>query len=414
MRTLASLLILGLASSHAYAQAQIVPVDGIKTAEKTDVEGWAPFLSLTSTISLTSNSNVVGQVDGFSTLFGLGVTGGADYVDGRHLLRNSLSINESFARTPIIDEFLKTNDVVRLESIYNYFLTKDFGLFGRLKLETSLFPAEDVRAEPTTWVVKNPADPTMPMPLGVNRSRQRLADSFNPFTFNESAGVFADPIRKKWLNLSFRAGLGGRHTFAESVLLIDDDKATPEIELQRLRDVHQLGFEAFAGATGKTKDERTSYRAGLSMLVPFVNNDPDNRSSTSLTRLGFEGQLTFNMYSWLGLMYSLNITRDPQLFAKGDEKLQVQNTLLLTFNFTVVKKPEKSKEPTPEQLELEAAKKRAEEAELRAKEAEEKLLQQQQQTPTPPATDAPPAEPAPTPAPEPTPTAPAPTPTLTP
>ena len=64
-------------SGQAFGQAKIVPTDGIKTAEATDVEGWAPFLSLNSTISLTSNANVVGQVDGFSTLFGLGITGGA-------------------------------------------------------------------------------------------------------------------------------------------------------------------------------------------------------------------------------------------------------------------------------------------------------------------------------------------------
>lgn len=388
-------------SGQAFAQAKIVPVDGIKTAEATDVEGWAPFLSLNSTISLTSNANVVGQVDGFSTLFGLGVTGGADYVKNRHLWRNSLSIAEGFARTPVIDEFLKTNDVVRLESIYNYFVTGNLGLFARLKLETSMFPSDDVRAEPTSWVEKNQVDPTMPIPLNQMRSRQRLSDGFNPFTIQESAGGFADPIRKDWLNLSFRAGIGGRHTFAESVLLMDDDASTPEIELQRLRDVHQLGFEAFGGAAGKTKDGRASYRAGLSLLLPFVNNDPDDRSAAQLARIGFEGQLTFNVYSWMGLVYSLNVTRDPQLFAAGDAKIQVQNTLLLTFNFTLVKKPEKPKGPTPEQLELEAAKKRAEEAERRALEAEQRL--QQQATP--------PAEPAPT---EPTPPEPAPSPELMP
>jgi hypothetical protein len=387
----------GFSSRVANAQAQVVPADGIKGAEKTDVGQWNPFLNLTSTISLIQNSNVVGQVEGFSMLFGLGVTGGADYVKGKHLFRSSLSLNEGFARTPVVDELIKTNDVVKLEGLYNYFLDPKYGLFGRLAFSTSAFPAEDVRGVATSWVEKNPGDPTMNIPLNTNAFRQRLAGAFNPFSINESAGVFVDPVRKEKLSVSVRAGIGGRHTLAGEVLLIDDDKATPEVELTRLADVHQLGAEAFAGASGKTKDGRANYKAGLSILLPFVNNDKYDRSLGTLTRIGFEGQLTFNMYSWMGLVYSLNITRDAQLFPEGDEKVQVQNTLLLTFQFSVVKKREAEKEKTPEQLELEAAKKRAEEAEKRAIEAEEKL---KGAAPPPPAdtqVPAPGAPPAPTP-----------------
>ncbi len=378
----------------ALAQAKLVPND-IKTAEKTDVQGWAPFLGITGTLNMVSNSNVVGQVEGFSTLFGLGVTGGADYVKDKHLIRSSLSIAESFARTPVIDEFVKTNDVVKLEGLYNYFITKELGLYGKLAFSTSAFPADDVRGTPTTWVEQLP-DGTTKM-LATNSFRQRIAGSFTPFTIDESAGGFAEPIHKEKLNLSFRLGIGGRHTFASSVLLNNDDKATPEVELQRLNDVHQLGAEAFAGANGKFRGGKASYKAGLAVLFPFVNNDKDDRSVGKLTRVGFEGALTFNVYSWMSLVYALNITRDPQLFAKGDEHTQIQNSLLLTFTFSLVKKPEKAKEPTDEEKALAEAKQKQVEAEARAIEAERKL--QELQTPPP----APAPEPAPAPAPAPTP-----------
>lgn len=385
----------GLVAAAGVASAQptqIVPADGIKTAEKTDAEGWAPFLGLTSTVSLTDNKAVVGQVDGFSTLFGLGVTAGADYVKDAHLLRNALSINESFARTPVVDEFVKTNDVIKLESLYNYFLTKYVGGFGRLSLSTSLFSATDVRGVATSWVLKNGDGTTSP--LVTDGFRQRLAGAFKPFTINESVGGFADPIRKDWLNLSVRFGVGGRHTFADGVLLASDDKATPEVELVRLSDVHQLGVEAFAGATGKLQEGKASYKAGLSVLYPFVNNDKFDRTAGSLTRVGFEAAITFNLYKWMGLVYSLNVVRDPQLYPKGDEKVAVQNTLLLTFQLTLVKKPEKAKEPTKEELELKAAKERADAAEKRAQEAEDKLKAAQPATTTPAPAD--PTTPAPT------------------
>ena len=165
------------------------------------------------------------------------------------------------------------------------------------------------------------------------------------------------------------------------MLLIDDDKATPEVELLRLSDVHQLGVEAFAGMNGKTKDERTSYRAGLSMLFPFVNNDKDDRGVGTLTRIGIEGQITFNMYKWMSMVYTLAITRDAQLFPKGNELVQIQNTLLLTFQFTAVEKKKAKAEPTAAELELDAAKKRADDAEKRAVDAEKKL--QDAATPAP-------------------------------
>jgi len=404
---ISSFVMFSALSGAAYGQAQIVPgADGVKAAEKTDVDGWNPFIGVTSTVSLTSNTSVVGQVDGVSTLFGLGVTGGADYVHGKHLLRSSLSISESFARTPVIDEFLKTNDVVKLEGIYNYFLTNKLGLYGRLAFATSLFPADDVRGEESTWVEKVAGG--APIPLNTMRFRQRLADPFTPFTINESAGVFADPIRKEKLNLSFRLGMGGRHTLADNVLLVDDGKSTADMERQRRAEVQRPGGEALGGAAGQTKDGRANYRLGLSVLMPFVNNDKDNRSAGALSRVGVEGQVQFNVYSWMSLVYNLAITRDPQLFPKGNELVQVQNNLLLTFQFTLVKKKEKAKDPTPEQIELEAAKKRVEEAEQRAKDAEEKLKKEQE---LPPAS--PPGDGAPIPVPVVTPPAP-PTPTTTP
>jgi len=382
-------VVLGTASA-AFAQAQIVPTDSIKAAEKNDVSGWAPFLGLTSTIALADNSSVVGQVDGFSTLFGLGITGGADYVEGPHLVRTSLAINESFARTPVVDQFVKTNDVVKLDGIYNYFVTPVFGAYGRLNFTTDLFSATDIRGTPTSWVLVNPDKTTSPLSTGA--FSQKLASPFSPFTINESAGAFADPLRKPWGEVSVRAGVGGRHTFADGVYVLADDKTTPEVEVLKLSDVQQLGVEGFAGAIGKVNGGKASYKVGLSVLLPFVNNDKYNRSAGSLTRVGFEGGLTFNMYSWMSMVYSLAVTRDPQLFAQGQEKVQVQNSLLLTFQFSLVKKREKAKEPTKEELELKAAKERADAAEKRAQEAEQKLQQA-----TPPPAPPPPTTPAPTP-----------------
>ena len=87
-----------LGARGAHAQAELVPTDSPKPVDtKVVITGWNPFFGLTSTLNMVSNSNVIGQVDGVSTLFGLGLLGGADYIDGKHLLQTTLSADESFS-----------------------------------------------------------------------------------------------------------------------------------------------------------------------------------------------------------------------------------------------------------------------------------------------------------------------------
>jgi hypothetical protein len=384
-----------LAAGRAHAQAALVPVDAPKPVdEKVVVKGWNPFLAVTSTLNVVSNSNVIGQTDGTSTVIGLGLLAGADYIDGKHFLQLSLTANEAFARTPVIDRFIKSNDAVKLEGVYNYFLSDHGGLYGRLSLATGLFESNDIRGTPTTWV---DASGMTPVPLGTNVLTQHLADPFEPFTISESAGGFYDPIKKDAIALSLRLGVGGRSTFAAGVLVNHDVATTPEVELLQLSDVEQLGIEAFAGAVGKLEKQKFNYKAGVAVLVPFVNNDAADRSATRLTRVAFEATLTYAMASWLSVVYAASVIRDPQLFPDHKDQVQVQNTLLATFQFNLVKKKEAPKPKTPEQQALEDAIHRAEEAEKKLKEAEDKLkgttpapIDTTQPTPPTPPTTTPP------------------------
>jgi hypothetical protein len=375
-----------LGATPAPASPEIVPAQSPAGALAGDVEGWNPNLGISTTLNLTSNSSVVGQVDGLSTQFGLELVSGADYVRGRQLWRNSISVTEAFARTPAVDRFLKTNDVVALESIYHYFLTGRFGAFARLKLTTALFAAEDVRSEPTTWLRKPDSAGAAATVVQTGGTRQRLADPFTPVSVSEAVGAFAEPVRRPGFSLSVRLGLGGRHTFADSVLLIDDDKATPEVELLGLSDVHQLGAEAFVGAEGRLEEGRLTYRAGTTVLVPFVNNDDHDRGVGPLTRVGLDASVRFTVLSWMALVYSAQITRDPQLFPEGSEQVQVQNNLLLSLQYTLVERRRRAAEPSTEDK-LRAAEERARAAEAARQAAEERLkaLEQNRATPEPPA-----------------------------
>jgi hypothetical protein len=135
------------------------------------------------------------------------------------------------------------------------------------------------------------------------------------------------------------------------------------------------------------------------LLFPVVNNDKFDRGAGVLTRIGFESSVTFTVYDWMSLVYSLTVTRDPQLFPEGNELTQVQNNLLLTFTCTLVEKTTKKKEapPSAAEQELAAVRARAEAAEKAKLEADAKIRELEEKLGACSSACPPPPVPAPTP-----------------
>jgi hypothetical protein len=395
-------------ASPALAQeddiTEYVPETEIQQMKDEKRQGWDGTLQASANVNLVSNSNVVGQADGFSMLFGLGLLSGLDYIHQRHEIRNTLKIAESFSKTPVLPEFIKSDDVVDFESLYNYFILSWFGAFGRFNAESQLFVTEEVRADPTTFAVsRRNEDGTTTVDLIEDTERLRLSDSFKPLTLNESVGVFAEPVQTTPFNLSTRLGFGLRQTWAQDVLAVQDDDTTEtQIEVTDLTNpessltIFQGGLEGFVGIGGVLQDKRVTYDVGGTVLIPFINNDPQDRTATQLTRIGLVAGVAFAAFDWMSINYKLRLLRDPQLL----DDLQVQNNLLLTFNYTFVERtqPEAPPEPSEAEKALEEEKERAAEAEQRAKEAEERAAELQEQL------EAERAEPEPEPQPEPEPT----------
>ncbi|MGM0557944.1 MAG: hypothetical protein ACQEVA_16280, partial [Myxococcota bacterium] len=378
----AASLLLGSSSVLAQeeGETEIVKEDDVKKEEDGEREdGFDGRLSTSATFNLVSNSNVVGQNDGNSVMLGGNILGGLDFTEGKHKVSNTLTYNTSWARTPVIAEFVKNNDEIQLENIYNYFLTDWIGPYARLSFETSLFPTERVTGDQKNYEITR-------LDGGVDTevtNRLRLADPVNPFELFQSAGIFLEPVRRQAIQAMLRVGFGARETLANGVLIVQDDPNSANIQVQELDDVIQAGAEAFLGAQGKFPEQRIDYRLGATAMIPFINNSDTDASAVDLTRLGFNGALTFNALDWLGLSYDVNVLSDPQML----DKVQVQNSVLLTFNYTFleaddIKKPEPSEEeeeaPAPTE-ELEKTKKELEEAEQRAAEAEERAGELEEQ-----------------------------------
>ncbi|MDD9969306.1 MAG: hypothetical protein OXR73_23890 [Myxococcales bacterium] len=305
-----------------------------------------------------------------------------------HDFRNRISLTEAWSKTPTLKRFVKSNDVLDVESLYKLFLWPVGGLYARANLLTTVFATEQVTSEPVTYVPEG-GDP---VDDGQTVRRFELSDPLQPLTVSESLGAFLDPIQEPHLQLSLRAGFGGRHTLADGARLITSDEDPDAIVFETLEDVHQAGLELFGGAGGRAVEDRLRYDVGLVALVPFINNDDRDRNALDLARIGFHADLNVAVFDWMSLSYQLRVVNDPQLV----DDLQVQNNLLITLAYTVVKKPEPPPAPDPLAAELAAEKARADAAEARAVAAEARAVAAEQAAATQPgATTAEASEPAP-------------------
>lgn len=322
-------------TSAAFAQDKELVPDEIKTVEDKKKEGWDGTLSVGATVNFIDNRTVVGQTDGSNWTLGGALNGSLTFLKGKHEYRGSLAINENFSRTVIVPEFINTADTFIVDSNYYFNLLSWIGLFGRAELQTNIFAGYAVYPEDKTFLVTRKNDNTGASELQTvsEQDRLRIRDPFGITTLKQSVGGFVRPSREKYLDVEIRLGAGAREVFAANQIALDDNKDTAEIEAKELENFQQIGAEAALVAKGTISQDRVTYKSSVETLLPFYNSiNPSDKSTLELTNVEWISQLSFKLVEWASLDYQLKVMRQPLL----SEDWQVQNSLLLTFGYTLL------------------------------------------------------------------------------
>lgn len=337
-----AILLSALSATPALAQQERgIYVDKTNVTDKRP-QGLDTTLSVGATVNFVDNRDVIGQQQGSTWTLGANVKGALNYLRGNHDFRSSLVINETFARTPVIPEFVNTADELRLTATYYYTIPKlDWlGPFARAELLSSIFPGYAVFPEQKTFDAKL-QDGSIESKSG---DRFRLRESFRPLQLRQSVGGFVRPFSKKYFEVEARLGVGLREVFADNQFVIKDNADTPEVELEELRNYVQAGGELAVSAKGELVEKRVTYEATFEALTPFYNSvSTDSRSAWELTNYDATAKLSFKLVSWASLDYQIRVIKQPLLL----DKVQVQNNLLLTFAYTLVEKKPEAKPTEP-------------------------------------------------------------------
>lgn len=308
----------------AWAEDDDEQLEGEKEDDRE--EGWDPGIAIGGTFNFNHARAVIGQPEGLTLTLGAIIDASLDFNHGMHEWRNTLSASAGAARTPGLDEFQKADDDLELESLYLLHLLKRFGPYGRFAMDTSMFPGADLQTAPVTYVVAN-VDGSSSTFIG---RRLALTDPFQPTTFREGIGVFAQPVSEEQLDLEFKAGIGAQETLASGVALTDDS-ATPVIEAKELDNSAAVGGEVLADAEGFfDKTKYVAFNASVSALFPFYTTSlpvGDDRSLIELTTFEADLGLTAKVFDWASVGYKFGVLREPLVA----DQWQVTNTIVLSI-----------------------------------------------------------------------------------
>lgn len=314
-------------------EPEYVPED-LEATEAIEL-GWDYLLRIGVNASLGMSNSVIGNTDGNTWTVGVSLDSAANYLVAPHEWRNSLTAGEQFTRTPLVDEFVKSGDIVELESLYMYHVPAVpwFGPFGRFRLATSLFAGSDVRAIESTYTIARASGAET-----VIDDRLDLTDPFLPLALKESVGAFVRPETDPAIQFEVLLGFGARETFADDQLAVSDSEDTPEIEVLVLQDVIQAGGELVARIWGELADGDAAYEVGAEVMIPFINNleEGDDRGAFELTNIDLFAGGSLRIVEWASIEYQFRAIREPQLL----DEFQIQNLLLLSIGYTFVERQE--------------------------------------------------------------------------
>jgi hypothetical protein len=296
-------------------------------------EGWTNSLIFSLNTSLATSSNVVGKPDGTTFSLGVSLVGKFEYRRGGHEWLNNLNLQLQTTRTPLIDEFVKSLDQLKLETLYAYFPVSWFGIYMAVSFETSLFPGEDVRPDNVNYNITPAGCTTADCKTTQSIDRLELTSAFSPTFLNQSAGLKFKFIDRTDVSISFRAGVGVVEALTRDGLVITKATKT-DVDVQQLSDYVEAGVVTRLDISGKIK-KWLAYTAYAELLFPFYSSrdlGPSEPSELDQVAVDMSLKLKFRISDWFSLDYVVGARRMPLI----EDSFQIWTGLLASFTVRIL------------------------------------------------------------------------------
>jgi len=325
-----------LVSFEALAQDKVATEEMEKaTLEKKKEEGWKARAKIGLTGSISSNRKFVGAEDGTSVQVGTVLGVGADLVSGQHRWENSLDLQLGGSKTPQIDRFVKSSDVLDLLSTYYYtFESIDwFGVFGRVKFSSQILPTRIVRAAPYTVVRQNDQGVELERVMVAAQEGISTTGAFEPVTLRESAGLFVNPHTTPEFTFKVKLGAAAQEIITrDGFVVLTDDAGTATLTMRQLQSSFDFGAELGCAAAGVLLPDVLSSQLNGDLFQPLVTTAETELSTIAQLKAEIVLGVSLKLIKWLSIEFLLTAKRIPLIL----DEWQVQNLLVLSAGFDLI------------------------------------------------------------------------------
>lgn len=313
------------------AHAEIPTVDSVspikpKKEDKPLLEGWHFGVNLGATFQWTANSHFVGVTEGNLVALGGQIQGMIDFKKGINEWRNRISLLETYTKVPQINSIIKSTDQFSVNSTYLANLVSWIGPFAQVKMDTYIFPGQDVQAKDTLYAVTDASGQTQ----DTVASTLKLTTPFQPLYLQESAGAFAKAFDRPEVRWVFLIGPSFLQTFANGQRIITN-QAADKIEVKTLSSFYQIGPWIGMAIGGEFFDSRITYRAEIDAMYVLVRTPQYTvaHSFGDLINVQSSVNFAFKLVDWMSLMWDFTTIRIPDV----TPWFQIQSNVLLTFTY---------------------------------------------------------------------------------
>jgi hypothetical protein len=336
------------AMSPAQAQEDITSEELVaklkeEPAEEESEDGWNLKLKLGATFNLTDARNVVGSEEGTAVQIGVLLDASAHFRSGPHRWENRLQLQHNQSLTPPLETFVKSFDLLTLDTLYIYKLQKPewLGLFANAVMQTAILDGFLVRANPV-FVQRGGAEPVeVPAETSID-----LTSAFEPLQLRESVGLYADPLREPEITVEAQAGVAAQQTITQNGFRLDSEEEDVTVDiggvdqtvdrllvLAPLDTVYEAGGELELRLYGTLIPEDVlKWKLSGNLFIPFVDNVEADRDLGDRLNVRVDANLALKLNEILSAEYNLTMLRQPQVTLD----LQVQNTFLLALNVDII------------------------------------------------------------------------------
>ena len=301
------------------------------TSAADTAQGWSRKTRLSGTFSYSHTNNVVGAQDGFYFHGGLVLDGALNLRGGRSAWENGLKVQFTQSKTPPLDAFVKSLDNFDFQSTYYLRLKQPgwIGPYARGRLNTQLFDGFEISAQDLA-IRKLYLDGSENVFTLPGEENLKLTSSFEPLVLGQNAGIFVSPPGSDKFTLKAKLGFGLQEiVVGDSAFAVQDNGATPELEVQQLEQSVQGGGVLDVNLAGKTSGD-VFWKVDTSF---FLEAFTDSKIEANAFNMDLNALLSVALTKWASLDYVLLIKHVPRIV----DEWQTQSGLVLTVGFDLLR-----------------------------------------------------------------------------